>query len=54
MSGRVGGPTGLQRWLCGSVTEKVLRGACCHVLVVRSPDSEPDRGMSSLSFEGCG
>jgi nucleotide-binding universal stress UspA family protein len=34
------GRTGLRRWLYGSVTEKVLRGAHCHVLVVRPPGPE--------------
>lgn len=31
------GRTGLQRWLYGSVTEKVLRGAHCGKLVLRPP-----------------
>lgn len=34
------GRTGLRRWLYGSVTEKILRGAHCHMLVVRPPDSK--------------
>ena len=34
------GRTGLRRWLYGSVTEKVLRGAHCHMLVVRPPDHQ--------------
>jgi nucleotide-binding universal stress UspA family protein len=33
------GRTGIRRWLYGSVTEKVLRGARCHMLIVR-PDRE--------------
>jgi nucleotide-binding universal stress UspA family protein len=31
------GRTGLQRWRYGSVTEKVLRGTACSMLVVRPP-----------------
>lgn len=31
------GRTGLQRWTYGSVTEKVLRGARCSLLIVRAP-----------------
>jgi len=31
------GRTGLRRWAYGSVTEKVLRGANCGVMVIRSP-----------------
>jgi nucleotide-binding universal stress UspA family protein len=36
------GRTGLNRWLYGSVTEKVLRGAECALLIIRSqlPESE--------------
>ena len=34
------GRTGLRRWLYGSVTEKVLRGAHCHMLVIRPPDHQ--------------
>jgi len=34
------GRTGLRRWLYGSVTEKILRGAHCHMLVVRPPNSD--------------
>ena len=33
------GYSGLTRWLLGSVAEKVLRGAACPVLVVRSPQA---------------
>jgi nucleotide-binding universal stress UspA family protein len=32
------GRTGLQRWVYGSVAEKVLRGACCATMIVRDPD----------------
>lgn len=32
------GYTGLRRWVYGSVTEKVLRGLGCALLVVRPPD----------------
>lgn len=32
------GRSGLQRWLLGSVTEKVLRGSTSHLLVVRASD----------------
>ncbi|MDJ0757371.1 MAG: universal stress protein [Ardenticatenaceae bacterium] len=32
------GYSGLQRWILGSVTEKVLRHAVCPVLVIRSPE----------------
>ena len=31
------GRTGLRRWVYGSVTEKVLRGAACSLLVIRPP-----------------
>lgn len=31
------GRTGLQRWIYGSVTTKVLRGAACSMLIVRPP-----------------
>lgn len=31
------GRTGLQRWVYGSVAEKVLRSACCATMVIRSP-----------------
>jgi nucleotide-binding universal stress UspA family protein len=34
------GYTGVKRWAYGSVTEKVLRGACCATLVVRCLDQE--------------
>lgn len=34
------GYTGVRRWAYGSVTEKVLHGACCATLVVRCLDSE--------------
>jgi nucleotide-binding universal stress UspA family protein len=34
------GRTGLRRWRYGSVTEKVLRGAKCALLIVRPPLSE--------------
>ena len=30
------GRTGLQRWAYGSVTEKVLRGTDCNMLIIRS------------------
>jgi nucleotide-binding universal stress UspA family protein len=30
------GRTGLKRWVYGSVTEKVLRGACCATMIVRN------------------
>ena len=32
--------TGLKRWVCGSVTAKVLRSASCSMLVVRPTDAE--------------
>jgi nucleotide-binding universal stress UspA family protein len=31
------GRTGLQRWVFGSVAEKVLRSACCATMVIRDP-----------------
>ncbi len=31
------GRTGLRRWVYGSVAEKVLRGGCCSMLIVRPP-----------------
>lgn len=31
------GRTGLQRWMYGSVTEKVIRGAHCNLLIIRPP-----------------
>lgn len=31
------GRTGLQRWVFGSVAEKVLRGACCATMIIRDP-----------------
>ncbi len=31
------GRTGLQRWVYGSVAEKVLRGACCATMIIRDP-----------------
>ncbi|HEX6384414.1 MAG TPA: universal stress protein, partial [Anaerolineae bacterium] len=34
------GHTGLRRWVYGSVTEKVLRGSRCALLVVRPPAHE--------------
>ena len=34
------GPTGLKRWVYGSVTAKVLRSASCSLLVVRPTDAE--------------
>ncbi len=34
------GRTGLRRWRYGSVTEKVLRGTDCAMLIVRSPEEE--------------
>ena len=34
------GRTGLQRWAYGSVTEKVLRGAECATLIVRSTNED--------------
>lgn len=34
------GRTGLRRWVYGSVTEKVLRGAQCALMVVRVPSDE--------------
>jgi nucleotide-binding universal stress UspA family protein len=34
------GRTGLDRVMFGSVTEKVLRGACCATLVIRRPASD--------------
>jgi nucleotide-binding universal stress UspA family protein len=34
------GYTGVRRWAYGSVTEKVLHGACCATLVVRCLDQE--------------
>lgn len=34
------GRTGLQRWVYGSVTEKVLRNADCAMLIVRPPKEE--------------
>ncbi len=33
------GRTGLRRWVYGSVAEKVLRGACCATMIVRSRES---------------
>lgn len=41
------GRSGLNRWLYGSVTEKVLRHADCPVLAVRSPDL-PKRFLVTL------
>jgi nucleotide-binding universal stress UspA family protein len=34
------GRSGLRRWAYGSVTEKVLRGANCAIMVIRSPKDE--------------
>lgn len=34
------GRTGLRRWVYGSVTEKVLRGTRCAMLIVRPPQEE--------------
>jgi nucleotide-binding universal stress UspA family protein len=34
------GRTGLRRWIYGSVAEKVLRGACFSMLIVRPPNHE--------------
>ncbi len=34
------GRSGLRRWLYGSVTEKVLHGANCHVLIVRPQERQ--------------
>jgi nucleotide-binding universal stress UspA family protein len=34
------GRTGLRRWVYGSVTEKVLRGAQCAMLIVRPAADE--------------
>ncbi len=31
------GRTGLQRWVYGSVAEKVLRSACCATMIIRDP-----------------
>lgn len=31
------GRTGLQRWVYGSVAEKVLRSACCATMIIRGP-----------------
>jgi nucleotide-binding universal stress UspA family protein len=31
------GRTGVDRWVRGSITEKVLSGACCATLVIRGP-----------------
>lgn len=33
------GRTGLQRWVYGSVAEKVLRSACCATMIIRDPSS---------------
>jgi len=38
------GRTGLERYLLGSVTEKVVRTADAPVLTVRAPDDEDERG----------
>ncbi len=34
------GRTGLKRWIYGSVSEKVLRGASCSVLICRPPEEK--------------
>jgi nucleotide-binding universal stress UspA family protein len=43
------GRSGLNRWLLGSITEKVVRGAKNAVLVVRANDHLQLRGLSSRS-----
>ena len=35
------GRTGIGRFLMGSIAERVVRGAACSVLIVRTPDSAP-------------
>jgi nucleotide-binding universal stress UspA family protein len=34
------GRTGLRRWVYGSVTEKILRSACCAVMVIRPTEHQ--------------
>lgn len=34
------GRTGLQRWVYGSVAEKVLRSACCATMIIRDPKTQ--------------
>jgi len=42
------GRSGIQRWLLGSVAEKVLHGACNHLLLVRATDGGQTDGEASL------
>lgn len=35
------GRTGAQRWMYGSVAEKILNAACCATLIIRGPKQEP-------------
>lgn len=42
------GRSGLQRWLMGSVAEKVLRGSSNPVLLARATEKPPDWGMAAL------
>jgi nucleotide-binding universal stress UspA family protein len=42
------GRAGLDRWLIGSVAEKVLRGSSNPLLLVRATENPPDWGMAAL------
>jgi len=42
------GRSGLNRWLLGSVAEKVIRGAANPLLLVRASESAPEWGMPAL------
>lgn len=42
------GRSGVDRWLLGSVAEKIIRGASNHVLLVRASETPPHWDMPSL------
>ena len=42
------GRTGLQRWVYGSVAEKVLRSACCATMIVRNQLNLQDRSNKAV------